>query len=277
MSRRRPIASTATRPRRARAAKPARTAPPTTSTIAASAPARRRGRTLALVSLWGILVIATVGASGEWVLHQSFLRVQHVSVVGATHESVDAVLAASGLSAHPAMIDVGAHWLDGRLGAFTWIGKVTLRRHWPDSVVLTVHERTAVAVAFDAHHVLRYVDTAGDDLGRAPLRANLPTLVFLNPRSATWPFSVAGRPAAYVASRLPKAFAAQVALVTVDARGVVSLQMTTPVRFVLGPSTNLRAKFVSVASVIAHTTLRAGDVVDVTVPGALAVTGPPPS
>jgi protein involved in polysaccharide export with SLBB domain len=53
--------------------------------------------------------------------------------------------------------------------------------------------------------------------------------------------------------------------------------MTTPVTFVLGPPTQLRAKFVAVASVIAHTTLGSGDVVNVTVPDELAVSGPPPS
>jgi hypothetical protein len=45
----------------------------------------------------------------------------------------------------------------------------------------------------------------------------------------------------------------------------------------LGPPTQLKAKFVAVASVIAHSTLRAGDVVNVTVPDELAVSGPAPS
>ena len=48
--------------------------------------------------------------------------------------------------------------------------------------------------------------------------------------------------------------------------------MTTPVTFILGPATELHAKFVAVASVIAHSTLHPGDVVDVTVPGEMAVT-----
>jgi hypothetical protein len=45
----------------------------------------------------------------------------------------------------------------------------------------------------------------------------------------------------------------------------------------LGVPTQLQAKFVAIASVIAHSTLRAGDVVNVTVPEELAVSGPPPS
>jgi hypothetical protein len=63
--------------------------------------------------------------------------------------------------------------------------------------------------------------------------------------------------------------------ITDDAQSVVTLKMTTPVTFVLGPPTSLHAKFVAVASVIAHSTLVPGDVVDVTVPDELAVTPPP--
>jgi hypothetical protein len=53
--------------------------------------------------------------------------------------------------------------------------------------------------------------------------------------------------------------------------------MTSPVSFVLGEPTELHQKFVAIASVIAHSTLVAGDVVDVSVPDELAVSGPSPS
>ena len=86
-----------------------------------------------------------------------------------------------------------------------------------------------------------------------------------------------GRSAAFVASQLPKAFASQVSVITENSHGSVTLEMTTPVSFVLGPPTQLRAKFIAVASVIAHSTLGVGDVVNVTVPDELAVTGPAPS
>jgi len=76
---------------------------------------------------------------------------------------------------------------------------------------------------------------------------------------------------------LPPAFASQVSVITEDDHGVVTFKMTTPVTFILGPPTQLHAKFVAIASVIAHSTLRPGDVVDATVPGELAVTGGPPS
>jgi cell division protein FtsQ len=238
---------------------------------------RRRGRAVARVLLVVVLAAATLVAGGEWLIRQPYFRVRHVAVAGLVHESSAAVLTASGLAAHPPMIDVSVALVRRRLAIFTWIGHVAIVKHWPDTIDVTVRERVAVAVDFDSHHRLRYVDAAGHDLGPAPLAANLPTLQYVHPLHATWPFARAGRAAALVAARLPRAFAAQVSVITVDAQGVVALRMTTPVTFVLGTPTQLNAKFVAVASVIAHETLRPGDVVDVSVPGALAVTGTPPS
>jgi len=224
-----------------------------------------------------VLILATLAVAGEWVLRQSYFRVQHITFVGVRHEPLALVTAASGLEAHPTMLDVNATTIKDNLTQFAWIDSVKLVKHWPNTVVVTVHESTAVAVAFNDHHVLQYVDREGRDLGNAPLHANLPTLDYVHPRRALWPFAHAGRSAAYVAAQLPPAFAAQVSVVTEDEHGVVTLKMTTPVTFILGPPTQLHAKFVAIASVIAHSTLRPGDVVDATVPGELAVTGGPPS
>ncbi len=224
-----------------------------------------------------VLVLATLAVAGEWVLRQSYFRVQHITFVGVRHEPLALVIAASGLEAHPTMMDVNAATVKANLAPFAWIDSVHLTKHWPNTVVVTVHESTAVAVAFDARHALQFVSRQGRDLGPAPLHANLPTLQFLRPRNALWPFGHAGRSAAFVAAQLPPAFRAQVSIITENDHGVVTLKMTTPVTFILGPPTQLHAKFVAIASVIAHTTLRPGDVVDATVPGELAVTGTPPS
>lgn len=221
--------------------------------------------------------VTLVALGGQWALHRSPFLVEHVTVRGVRHESSVAVLRATGFESHPPMIAVNDGVVERRLSVFPWISSVSVSKHWPNTVVVTVHETTAVAVAFNATKVLQYVNAQGRDLGRAPITVNLPTLVYLDPRNSAWPFAIAGRSAALVASQLPRAFASQVDQIIVDAHGAVTLKMTTPVRFVLGPATNLRAKFVAIASVIAHTTLRPGDVVDVTVPDELAVTGPAPS
>lgn len=235
---------------------------------------RRRLRSLTKWTLGLGLVVTLLALGAQWTLHQSYFRVQHVTFVGLRHESAAAVLAASGLASHPAMIGVNGATIEKNLSSFTWISALQVTKHWPNSVVVSVHESAAVGVAFNAAHVLEFVDDAGRALGPAPRTANLPTLSYLHPTSTTWPFERAGRGAAYVASQLPRAFSSQVSVISEDAHGDVTLKMTTPVSFVLGPAQNLHAKFVAIASVIAHSTLVPGDVVDVSVPDELAVTPP---
>ena len=223
------------------------------------------------------LLVTTVAVGGQWALRQSIFQVQHVTFLGVHHEPLAQVLAVSGLDRHPTMVGVSSSSLEASLSSFPWITSVSVSKHWPNSVVVTVNETTAVAVAFNSKHQLQYVNASGRDLGPAPLTANFPTLAYLHAKNATWPFERAGVAASLVASQLPKAFSAQVSEITVDAAGEVTLRMTTPVSFILGPPTDLHDKFVAIASVIAHTILKPGDVVDVRVPGELAVTGPAPS
>jgi cell division protein FtsQ len=238
---------------------------------------RRRRWAVAKFCVVAVLIAATLAVAGEWVLRQSYFRVQHVSFVGVHHEPLALVLAASGLTEHPTMMSVNVTSLEKNLAQFTWIDGLSVTKRWPNTVLVTVKEGTAVAVAFGAKHALQYVDEYGRDLGPAPLAANLPTLSYVDPRTSVWPYQHAGRSAAYVASQLPRAFSTQVSTISENDHGQVSLKMTTPLTFILGPATQLHAKFVAIASVIAHSTLSPGDVVDATVPDELAVTGPAPS
>ena len=236
-------------------------------------PKRRRALFAVVLAL---LVVASAGAGARWLLEQPLFRVQHVQVEGIRHESLAQVLSVSGLGSHPSMLSVNVKQVRQRLERFSWIDTVSLEKHWPNTVVVTVRESKPVAVAFARGHRLQYVNARGRDLGVAPIATNLPTLSYTR-AATTWPFTSSGRASAYVASQLPPAFASQVSVITEDQKGDVRLKMTTPVTFVLGPATNLHAKFVAIASVIAHSTLGPGDVVDVTVPDELAVTGPAPS
>ncbi|MGD0691532.1 MAG: FtsQ-type POTRA domain-containing protein, partial [Acidimicrobiales bacterium] len=76
-----------------------------------------------------VLVLATLAVAGEWVLRQSYFRVQHISFVGVRHEPLALVLAASGLEAHPTMLDVNATTIKANLAQFAWIDSVRLTKH----------------------------------------------------------------------------------------------------------------------------------------------------
>jgi cell division septal protein FtsQ len=68
-----------------------------------------------------VLVLATLGVASEWVLRQSYFRVQHVTFVGVRHEPLSLVLASSGLESHPTMLDVNAATVKAKLDQFAWI------------------------------------------------------------------------------------------------------------------------------------------------------------
>ena len=278
---RRPVASTSarvtTRERTGRGDRERPTTKREHEVLTDISPRRRRRGVRAMVVVAAVALFATTMLlAGQWVLHQSFFRVQHVMVTGEHHESLAQILASTHLDAHPALIDLSQATLQRDLSIYPWIGSVALVKRWPNRVQLAVHEVSAVAVAYDDHHVLRYVGTDGRDLSAAPTSANFPTLttspVSLGAKS--WPYRGPESAAALVASQLPEAFSAQVSQIIVDAQGRVTLQLTTPIKFYLGPATNLTAKFVAVASAIAHATFVPGDLVDVTTPSELSVTGP---
>ncbi len=124
-----------------------------------------------------------------------------------------------------------------------------------------MHEVSAVAVAYDDHHVLRYVGTDGRDLSAAPTSANFPTLTTspVSLGATSWPYRGPESAAALVASQLPEAFSAQVSQIIVDAQGQRDVAVNDAASSsYLGPATNLSAKFVAVASAIAHATFVRG-------------------
>ncbi len=214
------------------------------------------------------LTIVVVG--GNALLHIGYFRVQNVAVTGNTHEAAGEVISVTGLDQTPAMIEVSSRSVTKQAQSLRWVKSITVARHWPHSVTLIVKERHPIAVAADSTGTLYLADASGVQLDPPPLGANLPRLEAIGATS-TWPYSKAARAAAFVAAKLPVAFAKQVAVVQIWPNGDIRLQLTTPVTFLLGSATNLHDKFVAVASVIAHQPLRRGQVVDVSVPSAVTI------
>ena len=218
-------------------------------------------------------VVVTVLALGvRWLLQQPYFRVQHVTVTGNVHETAAAVETALGLTSQPSMLGLNTGAMIQAAKTFPWVANASIVKHWPNSVSVSIVETHAVAVT-QWQGKWTYVGATGTNLGLAPATANLPTLITL--AATTWPFTATDASAVTVAATLPSAFASQVRDVVAGTNGV-SLTMTTPVRFILGSTDELTAKYMAIASVIKGATLAAGDVVDVTVPTELAISGPSP-
>jgi cell division protein FtsQ len=221
------------------------------------------------------LVVASLAVGANAALHTHWLSVRHVTISGNVHESAAEILAASDLSLHPAMIDVDTTEVARRLAHLPWVARALVLEHWPDAISIAVTERIPVAVAYGEHRSLELVDRSGRVIVPVTGSADLPLLIAQGVRAGEpWAFTRWARSAPLVAAQLPTAFASQVAAVRVNRSGVVSLAMTSPISFVLGPANQLRDKFVAVASMIKNGHLSAGDVVDVSVPSTVAISGP---
>lgn len=234
---------------------------------------RRQVRDAQTSRRWGVLTgvaVAIVAAAlVAVVIFGPLLRVHHVEVVGNRATPTASIVAAAGLSSQPPMVTMDASAVAARVEALPWVLGAEVTRVWPQTVRITVTERTAVA-AVAGQDGLVLVDGAGRILG-VDQGGTLPRLVLGLHAGAPGSFLPSGvRPAAAVAASLPPAFKDQVSSISLE-DGQLSLELTTPVRFVLGSSDDLEAKFEAVAAVIAHAQLYAGDVVDVTVPQSVVI------
>lgn len=232
------------------------------------------GRRATYAAVIAALLLVTLGFGARWVLHTSYFSVEDVRVTGNLHETRAQVVAASGLDGHPAMVDVDSATVARRLESLTWVARARVSLHWPHSVSIALTERVPVAVARGPGGRLELVDRTGRALAPVAHDTRYPLLVAEGAPAGSWPYSGWARGGAEVAARLPIAFSAQVDEVVVARSGDVSLVLTSPLTFRLGPPSDLRAKFLSVAAVIAHADLHAGDVVNVSVPGSPTVSGP---
>jgi len=244
-----------------------------------TAPAPRRGRTVVVVAAVVVAVGIVAAVIGFVVLRTGTFSVTTVVVTGERHESAAQVVNVAGLRAAPPIATVDTSAVALRLERhFPWIASAAVTTRWPHTVTIAVTERIPVALVAGPRGATDLVDVSGRRLGSPGHGQVLPTLSYAPARgtvlAATGPLPAAAAPGLMVAATLPPAFAYQVAAISVDARGWVTLHLATPVTFLLGPTTDLGAKYEDVAAVIARTTLHAGDVVDVSVPQSITVTGP---
>lgn len=238
---------------------------------------RRRRRVVV-----ALLVVVALGVGSWFLLHGSLFSARVLRVVGSVHTPPATVLAAAGLSNHPPLVDVAPGVAAARVERLPWVATASVRREWPDGVVVTVHERVPVAVVArgpaSGGGPWAEVDRTGRVLADVP--APPPHLVRLTTTGSAPVVPAPGgdlgpsdRGALTVAATLPPAFASQVTAVVAEQGGTVGLQLTTPVTVELGSTTQLHAKYEDVAAILAGASLTAGDRIDVSVPESPWVVG----
>jgi len=239
---------------------------------------RRRHRRLV-----GVAALTLVVGAGAVTVLSPLAGVRTIEVTGASRTGSDAVRSATGLGSGAPLVRIDISAVAARVAAMPWVRRVTVERRWPRTVVLTVEERTAVAVT-PCQTVPEgcLVDRSGRVLG--PLVPDDGTTVTL-PRLVGLP--VAGGPGAQlpessqgalaVAAVLPSALRPLVAGVRGEG-AEVSLDLDAPGRASgppvvrLGPPDRVPEKLTAAATVLARTSVNTVAVLDVRVPDAPALT-----
>lgn len=235
---------------------------------------RQQGRRR--LRLAGIVAAVAVVIFGVWcLLHSSLFSARAITVTGATHETVDQIETAAGLASHPPLLDVSAGAEARGIEQLPWVRSASVSVHWPDGVHIAVSERVPTLVMAAAAGKWAECDSDGRVL--ADVAARPPGLMEVTgsqpPGAPGTVLGASDQLGLRIAATLPGSFRAQVTEVKVVSAGFVQLAMTTPILVDIGDATQLHAKYEDVSAALAGATLHDGDVIDVSVPGAMTVTG----
>jgi cell division protein FtsQ len=232
---------------------------------------RRRHSRRRRIIVIALAVVVSLGALAWPLAHSRYLSATVVRVVGIDHTSASAVLDASGLASHPPMMDINGPLSAARIEALPWVASARVDLEWPDGVVVTVTERTAVAVVADGAAGWAELDSTGRVLAMvtgAP--SGLVHLVSTGLPGAPGTTFEAAEPSLVVAAALPAAFKSMVTAVAPAGHGV-DLSLSDGITVVFGTATELPSKFEDIASLLAGAGLRSGSVIDVSVPNSPVV------
>ena len=172
-----------------------------------------------------VLAVVAIIAGVTWALLGSkFLVVRSITVTGAPDIPRGQVLAAAGVRAGTPLIRISAGTVARRVEKLTLVESAHVSRSWPNSVTITIVERTAaLAVRDPAGWDL--VDRFGVVLHQVPHRPrDLPRL-----RTSTTPDQLRGNPAVLAAAtvnrELPARLAAKVRSIAAPTADTVTLYL----------------------------------------------------
>jgi cell division protein FtsQ len=183
-----------------------------------------------------------IAAIAVWaLLGSSLFVVRHVSVTGSGAVPSAEVIRAAGIAPGTPLTRVNSAAVARRVEGLTQIRSARVSRHWPDSVVIAVTDRTpALAVASGTGFAL--VDEFGVVVSHEPRQP--PGLVLLTPPPplASLRGSPAVRVAATVLGQLPAQLRSTVTAVTATSPAAVTLHLRGGITVVWGSTGRAAAK-----------------------------------
>lgn len=237
---------------------------------------RRRLRWIGGVAVAVVLVVGMLGLA-----HTPWFGAQAVSVTGTHPHTPDAaIVAAAGLQSHPPLISVNPGAVARKVESLPFIATARVRRRWPDGVQIAVTERVPAVQMAGPGSSWSLLDGHGRTLQVVPSRVAGLVVYIVHTATAGIPpapvgtsLPAAAGPGLEVCRTLPPAFAAQVVSVTVAADGSISLALDSGITVLFGTDSDRVAKYQDIASILAHATLHATSIIDVTVPESPTVSG----
>lgn len=225
---------------------------------------RAEGRRRLRVVLGVVGLAAAVGA-GWGLTRSAVLDVDQIRVVGVDGPNAEVVQRTAGISPGSPLIDVDAGAVETRLEALPWVRKAEVRRQWPGTLVVSVTERTPVAV-LPSGTGLALLDEEAIVIGREasptePAISDLPVIDV--PLSvAVGESELTAGPGLAVVAALTADLRPWVAAVVVDT-GDVGLELVGGARVIMGPPVRLDDKVSAVRAVLAGVDLACITAIDV--------------
>lgn len=204
------------------------------------------------------LVALLLSIAVAWALTRTaLLDVDRVDVRGAEHSGVQAVRLVSGVDLGSQMFDLDSEEIATAVSVLPWVARVEVSRDWPGTVNIQVTERSAVALVLHpsgttAAPVWALLDGNGRVLAlTGESLTQFPRLVSNSVvGGAGTEMSVEIRPALRVAERLPATIASELDVVRITSSGDVILDFSAGGSAIIGPISQLEAKFLAILTIL---------------------------
>ncbi len=212
--------------------------------------------------------MVALGASGFAALHSPLLSARHLTVRGGPHETRATVLAVTGLSHHPPLIDIDTARDATAIDALPYVLRASVVRNWPEGVTVTIVERTPVGWVARKAGGFAIVDRSGRVLGftvATPTAGGLTALTDVGPVPGAGRFlGASGAAVAALAAAVPDGLRGYVRSVGALSSEDLDLRLNSGATALFGGVTALSAKFVALATLIASapTAVRAARLID---------------
>jgi cell division protein FtsQ len=182
------------------------------------------------------LLVSAILAGGAWaLLGSSLLVVRHIEVTGNRLVTAAQVRQAARIKTGAPLATLNTGAAARRVERLAPVLSATVRRSWPDAIIITVHERTPVfAVAAAGRYQL--VDSSGVAVRWVTRKP--PSLPLLSSPPAVLRGSAAVHAAAVVFRQLTPALRKRVTSVSAASAGSVTLHLTRRVTVLWGSAGN---------------------------------------